>query len=182
MLLGDYFDEHSKALKSLEKNIDKIHTLVGAVEDCIKREGIVWTAGNGGSASTASHLVCDLAKGVAEKSLSRVKAFCLNDNLALNSAWANDHDYESALERQLEKSASSTDLLIVVSGSGNSRNVINAVKRARVMNIESAALLGFDGGEVRKMADISVVVDSYDMQVVENLHLVLAHWIFKALK
>lgn len=182
MLLENYFNEHVMSLQSLENNIDKIDTLVSAVEDCIRREGTVWTAGNGGSASTASHLVCDLAKGVAEKSSKRVKSFCLNDNLALNSAWANDYDYEFALERQLQISANSTDLLLVISGSGNSKNIVNAVKRARAMNIKSAALLGFDGGEVKKIADISLVVDSSDMQVVENLHLVLVHWIFKALQ
>ena len=182
MELTEYLDSHNTAIRALSEDEEQIRLVVDAISRCIKRGGIIWTAGNGGSASTASHLVCDLAKGVALGSNRQVRAFCLNENLAINTAWANDFSYNVALQRQLELSANPEDLFIAISGSGKSLNIINALTAAKELKVESIALLGFSGGSALNLADLSVVVESYDMQIVENLHLLICHWIFKALQ
>jgi D-sedoheptulose 7-phosphate isomerase len=99
----------------------------------------------------------------------------------MNSAWANDFSYEVALERQLEIYASPGDLFIAISGSGKSQNIINALNAAKRMGIKSVALLGFDGGTAVDIADLPIVIKSTDMQIIENLHMIITHWIFKAL-
>ena len=182
MELTEYLDSHNNAIHALLADEEQIRLVVDAISRCINRGGIIWTAGNGGSASTASHLVCDLAKGVALGSNRQVRAFCLNDNLAINTAWANDFSYDVGLQRQLELSANPEDLFIAVSGSGKSANIINALTTAKNLKVESVALLGFNGGSAKDIADLSLVVRSDDMQVIENLHLLIGHWIFKALQ
>ena len=177
MELAEYLDKHKIAIQALLEDEKQIELVVDAISRCIKRGGLIWTAGNGGSASTASHLVCDLAKGVALASTRQVRAFCLNDNLAINTAWANDFSYDVALQRQLELSANPEDLFIAIYGSGKSANIVNAL-----IVVESIALLGFNGGLAKDVADISIVIKSDDMQVIENLHLLVGHWIFKALE
>jgi D-sedoheptulose 7-phosphate isomerase len=182
MELTEYLGHHNKTIQSLLEDEERIRLVVDAIARCIARGGIIWTAGNGGSASTASHLVCDLAKGVALESKRQVRAFCLNDNLAINTAWANDFSYDVALQQQLELSAKPEDLFIAISGSGKSANINNALRAARRLKVESIALLGFSGGSAKDLADLAIVIKSDDMQVVENFHLILAHWIFKALQ
>jgi len=182
MELTEYLNRHNNAIHALLEDEEQIRLVVDAISRCIKRGGIIWTAGNGGSASTASHLVCDLSKGVAIVSNRQVRAICLNDNLAINTAWANDFSYDVALQRQLELSANPEDLFIAISGSGKSSNIINALTAAKNLKVESIALLGFSGGSARDIADFALVVQSDDMQVIENLHLLIGHWIFKALQ
>jgi D-sedoheptulose 7-phosphate isomerase len=181
MNLHEYLTSHNEANSTLLLNEEKLNAIVAAISLCIETGGTIWTAGNGGSASTASHLTCDLAKGVSLARKSSVKSFCLNDNMAMNSAWANDFSYEVALERQLEIYASPGDLFIAISGSGKSQNIINALNAAKRMGIKSVALLGFDGGTAVDIADLPIVIKSTDMQIIENLHMIITHWIFKAL-
>jgi D-sedoheptulose 7-phosphate isomerase len=181
MELAEYLDFHKTAIQALSGDEEQIQLVVDAISRCIQRGGVIWTAGNGGSASTASHLVCDLAKGVALSRNQQIRAFCLSDNIAINTAWANDFSYDVALQRQIELGANPEDLLIVISGSGNSANIVNVLAAAKKLKIESIALLGFSGGLAKEIADRAIVVSSEDMQVVENLHLLLCHWIFKAL-
>ncbi len=182
MNLTEYLNIHVSAMQDLIVDEKVIELVIDAIDRCIGRGGIIWTAGNGGSASTASHLVCDLAKGVALGSNRQVRAFCLNDNLAMNTAWSNDFSYDVALQRQLELSANPEDLFVAISGSGNSANITNALATVKNLNIESVALLGFSGGSAKDIADLAIVIKSNDMQVVENFHLILVHWIFKALQ
>ena len=181
MNLSDYIKSHNDATAALLLDQRILEAIVDLISQCIANNGVIWTAGNGGSASTASHLTCDLAKGVTLATKTRVKSFCLNDNMAINTAWANDFSYEVALQRQLETNASEGDLFIAFSGSGESPNIVNSLVAAKRIGIKSIALLGFNGGTAVSIADLPLVIKSNDMQVVENLHLIVAHWIFKAL-
>lgn len=181
MNLTDYLQLHFDAMESIETNSNGLNEIANLISSTIKSSNTIFTIGNGGSYSTASHFVCDLGKGVSNASKSPVRSICLNDNIATNSAWANDLSYDLALRRQLESFGCEKDVLIVFSGSGNSNNVNEALRGARELGIRSIAFLGFDGGKSKELADYSFVVDSYDMQVVENLHLLLAHWFFKDL-
>ena len=182
MNLTQYLKYHDEANSALLQDETKLKSLVDSIARCISRGGTIWTAGNGGSASTASHLACDLAKGVSLGRGVKVKSVCLNDNIAINTAWANDFSYEVALQRQLEICASPEDLFFAISGSGESINIINALNAAKNMKLESLALLGFNGGTASKIADLPLVIKSDDMQVIENLHLLVVHWIFKTLR
>jgi D-sedoheptulose 7-phosphate isomerase len=135
----------------------------------------VFTVGNGGSASTASHMAADLAKNTIDPNMRRFRIMSLNDNIPMLTALSNDLGYENVFAEQLQNLIQPGDVLIVLSGSGNSPNVIKAMEYARSQSAEVAALLGFGGGRAAELADISILVDSSDYGVVEDAHLVLNH-------
>ena len=136
-------------------------------------------AGNGGSASTASHLACDLAKTVLgarpELRRSRFRAVSLADNVALLTAWANDVSYEAVFAEQVKMLGRPGDVLCVISASGNSANVVGAVEAARALGLHTIGFLGFGGGRLRDLVDDYVVVPCDDYGHVESTHLVLGH-------
>lgn len=131
--------------------------------------------GNGGSAATASHVACDLAKSAMRSGLRPLRITCLNDNVPLLTALANDFGYEHVFSRQVEQSIEPGDLLLVISGSGRSPNVVEAMRSARSRSATVVALLGFDGGEAAPLADELVVVSSQEYGPVEDLHMILGH-------
>lgn len=136
-------------------------------------------AGNGGSASTASHFACDLAKTVLgakpELRKTRFRALSLADNVALLTAWANDVSYESVFAEQVKMLGRPGDVLCVISASGSSPNVVEAVEAARSMDLHTIGFLGFDGGRLKDLVDDAVVVPCHDYGHVESAHLVLGH-------
>jgi D-sedoheptulose 7-phosphate isomerase len=135
----------------------------------------VFTLGNGGSASTASHMAADLAKNTIGPNMRRFRIMSLNDNVPMLTALSNDLGYENVFAEQLQNLIRPGDVLIVLSGSGNSPNVVKAMEYARSQSAEVAALLGFGGGRAAELADIAILVDSSDYGVVEDAHLVLNH-------
>ena len=132
------------------------------------------TCGNGGSAATASHLVCDLTKATRHEGRKTVRALCLTDNMASLTAWANDDDYEHALAEQVRSLGRAGDVLIAISGSGNSPNILHAVKAARAHSILVVALTG-QGGQLEPLADLAIVVPSYEMAAIEDCHMAICH-------
>jgi len=135
----------------------------------------VFTLGNGGSASTASHMAADLGKNTIGPNMRRFRIMSLNDNIPMLTALSNDLGYENMFAEQLQNLIQPGDVLIVISGSGKSPNVIKAMEYARSQSAEVAALLGFGGGPAADLADISVLVDSSDYGVVEDAHLIINH-------
>jgi D-sedoheptulose 7-phosphate isomerase len=135
----------------------------------------VLTLGNGGSASTASHMAADIGKNTIAANMRRFRIISLNDNMAMVSALANDTGYENVFSEQLKNLVQPGDLLIVTSGSGNSPNVLNAIRCARSHSAEVAGLLGFDGGQAAKLVDLPIIVPSDDYGVVEDVHLMINH-------
>jgi D-sedoheptulose 7-phosphate isomerase len=135
----------------------------------------VFTLGNGGSASTASHMTADLAKNTIKANMRRFRVISLNDNMSLLTALANDTGYENVFSEQLKNLINPGDLLIVISASGNSPNVLEAIRCAQVRSAEVAGLLGFGGGEAAKLVDVPIVVPSSDYGVVEDVHLIINH-------
>jgi D-sedoheptulose 7-phosphate isomerase len=135
----------------------------------------VFTLGNGGSASTASHMAADLGKNTIGPNMRRFRIMSLNDNMPLVSALANDLGYENMFAEQLQNLIHPGDVLIAISGSGNSPNVLKAIEYAQSRSAEVAALLGFGGGKAAELADLSVLVDSHDYGVVEDAHLIINH-------
>ena len=135
----------------------------------------VFTLGNGGSASTASHMAADLGKNTIGPNMPRFRIMSLNDNVSLMTALSNDLGYENMFAEQLQNLIHPGDVLIVISGSGKSPNVLRAMEYARLRSAEVAALLGFDGGPAMDLADLAVRVDSRDYGVVEDAHLIINH-------
>jgi D-sedoheptulose 7-phosphate isomerase len=175
----DYLSRNVNSLLSIEEV--PVQRLVKHLKCIVEQNGTIWLAGNGGSASTASHASCDLSKGVSLKSGRSVRAFSLMDQVATLTAWANDFSYESAVANMCNQTLKSGDCLLVISASGNSPNIVNAVLEAKRLEVSTASLTGFDGGQLSKLSDFNVNIHSNDMQVIENLHLVICHWLFKAL-
>jgi len=138
--------------------------------------------GNGGSAALASHFACDIGKGTIAKQRRRLKTVALTDNVALITAWANDKAYEEVFSEQLESLAEKDDVVLAISGSGNSPNVIRGLETARRLGAQTLVLTGFAGGRAVALADLCLIVPSESMQHIEDAHLCATHAIFLAIR
>lgn len=143
--------------------------------DCHRRGGTVFILGNGGSAATASHLACDLAKGARVQGVPAFRVVALTDNVPLLTAWANDAGYDRVFAEQLAALARPGDLVLLISASGNSPNVLAALEVARQRAIATIALTGHDGGRLAPCADLSIKVPARSIEQVEDAHMVIAH-------
>lgn len=143
---------------------------------------MVFVMGNGGSAATASHVVCDLGKNTAIPDVPRLRAVSLNDNLAMFTAHANDNRYENVFAEQLENLVTEGDAVIAISASGNSSNVLNGIRLAQRLGATTMGWSGNPGGQLAHLVDVPIVVPSDDIQHVEDIHLMLGHMITTALK
>jgi D-sedoheptulose 7-phosphate isomerase len=142
----------------------------------------VFILGNGGSASTASHFVCDLGKNTRVKGSPNFRVMGLTDNMALFSALANDEGYENVFAQQLANHIQPGDVVIGISTSGNSPNVLNAIHLANSMGAKTIGFTGFDTGKLGSQVDVNLHVPSHSIEQVEDVHLVLEHLITKALR
>jgi D-sedoheptulose 7-phosphate isomerase len=142
----------------------------------------VLTLGNGGSASTASHFACDLAKGTITPDRPRFRVVALTDNLPLMTAWSNDVAYEDVFAEQLAGLMGRGDVVVAFSGSGNSANVLRAVALARRMGGITVGFSGFAGGRLSTLVDVPVVVPCDCMEQIEDVHLTLCHLICTVLR
>jgi D-sedoheptulose 7-phosphate isomerase len=142
----------------------------------------VYIFGNGGSAATASHFACDLGKNTALPGLPRMRVIALTDNVELITAWANDTAYEHIFAEQLRGLVEPGDVVIGISGSGRSANVLNAIVLAHQVGAVTIGLTGFDGGLLASMVDIPVVVPSDSMERIEDVHLILEHLICSTIR
>ena len=135
----------------------------------------VWVCGNGGSAASAAHVGCDFGKTSAVKGRKPLKAISLCDNTAFMTAIGNDLSFDETFSRQLENVAVRGDLVLLISGSGNSPNLLRAAKLARAKGAKVVSLLGFDGGKLKALSDEFLLVPSDQYGVVEDLHMAIAH-------
>ncbi len=154
--------------------------VVRAVLDAYTRQANIFVMGNGGSGATASHLACDINKGCCLDLSRKFKMICLNDNIPTMLALANDISYAAVFEEQLKNFFNPDDLVIGISGSGNSENVLRAIRHAAANGGKTMGWSGFDGGKLSQLADLALVVKSHDMQQVEDTHMVLAHMLMQA--
>ncbi|MCL4541087.1 MAG: SIS domain-containing protein [Chloroflexi bacterium] len=143
---------------------------------------VIFLAGNGGSAATATHLACDMAKGPTGAGMLRLKAISLTDGIPALTAWSNDLSYSDALANQLSTLASPGDVLMAISTSGNSPNLVAAATAARRAGLAIIALTGASGGYLRDLVDVCVRVPSDRCEYVEDVHLLLGHLICDALR
>lgn len=141
----------------------------------------VFIMGNGGSGSTASHFVCDINKGSCFGLDKKFKVICLNDNMPTILAYANDLSYDNIFVEQLKNFLQPGDIVIGISGSGNSKNVLLAVSYAKERGATTIGLSGFDGGRLAQTVDIPFVASINDMQKVEDVHMIVVHMLMQYL-
>ena len=157
--------------------VDRVQKVVEYLLSARENDRQVFILGNGGSASTASHFACDLGKGTIHGDSRRFRAISLTDNVALMTAWSNDSSYDDVFREQLENLLVPGDVVLGISASGNSRNVLNAMEYANSMGCTTIGFAGFGGGRLADMVDECIIVDSYRYGPVEDIHLVLEHMI-----
>ncbi len=180
IFLKEYADRVRASLSSL--SWEKLTTLVDALEGTIRHRRRIFVFGNGACAAASSHFVCDLAKGLAGKGLPRVKALCLNDCVPLMTAWSNDVGYEVVFKEQLVNFLEPGDIVIGLSASGNSPNVVNAVEYARTSGAVTAAVVGMGGGRLAELADHVIAISEDSYEEVEDVIVVVTHMLKMALK
>ena len=161
---------------------DLIDQIAEQIWQTYKNGRTVYLFGNGGSAALASHIACDLAKGTMTNGQRRMRAVSLNDNVALMTAWANDSNYSEIFAEQLHEVVEAGDLVLAISSSGNSPNVVRGLEVARKAGATCVALSGFKGGRVKDLCDLCLVVPSDSVQHIEDAHLGVTHAIFVAIR
>lgn len=170
-------EEHIAEVRRVLAEIPRpaVERVVTVILDAYRRGGHIYMLGNGGSASTASHFACDLSKATIVESLPRLRVTSLTDNVALLTAWANDTSYDAIFSEQLANVVNKHDVVLAISVSGNSPNVLAAITAARQRGAVTVALVGSSGGALKSAVDVAVHVVSDDYGVVEDCHLVLEH-------
>jgi D-sedoheptulose 7-phosphate isomerase len=177
----DYFNLCSKTFESLD--LESLETLARQIHTAWLDGHFVFICGNGGSGANASHFCEDLGKSTLDPEdfnnddMPRLKVLSLTDNTPYILAWGNDEGFERIFVEQLKNFASPGDMLISISGSGNSPNVLRAVEWANSHQLTTWGVTGFDGGQLQQLANHNLHVDSDDMGLVESVHLVAFHWV-----
>lgn len=177
--INAYFEKHIEGIRRLD--IDEINEAVNAIVEQYQKEGNIYVFGNGGSSATASHMVCDFNKGICMDLPKRFRFICLNDNIPILMALGNDVSFDDVFYYQLENKLTKDDMVLAISGSGNSKNVIKAVKYAKEIGAKVVGMTGYSGGELRKLSDYHMHVPMDDMQVAEDLHMAFDHMMYRVL-
>lgn len=181
LTLSEYMSGLNDAIQRVDSTA--FDAIIEAIQRVHAEDKFIYVCGNGGSAATASHMVNDLVKAPAEASGCRpLRAVGLSDCVSLMTALANDIDYNRMFAKQLEALGREGDLLIAISGSGNSPNVLAAAEVAREKGMKVAAMTGFSGGKLKDLADIHLNVPSTCFGQIEDAHLVIQHAFIEALK
>jgi len=176
---SSYFADLKNTLDKIDLGIlEKINTILYRA---LLEKKQVFTMGNGGSGSTASHFVCDLNKGVCYGQQNKFKAICLNDNIPTLLAYANDVSYTDIFSEPLKNLMQKGDIVIGFSGSGNSENIIKAIEYAKQNGGITVGFSGCGGGRLAEVAEYSLVVPIDDMQKSEDIHFVLCHLMMQSL-
>ena len=180
------WNEYVAATAALLDQVDpgEVQALVDAIVDAHRADALVFIIGNGGSAANASHLCEDLGKGALTdfQGQRRLRVLSLTDNVSYILAWANDEGYERIFVEQLKNLAQPGALLIAISGSGNSPNVLRAVEYGNEHGMRTFGVCGYDGGALKRAAQQSLHVRSDDMGMVEAVHSVVFHYLVDALR
>lgn len=176
-----FFSDYASRLQGVLATSDwsGVARLAQDMRECWASGRQVFFCGNGGSAGNASHLANDFLYGIAKRTGGGMKALALTANPAVLTCLANDIGYESIFSEQLAVQGQAGDLLLVLSGSGNSSNITRVLKQAKSMKIKSYAILGYSGGQSKLLADIPIHFPVEDMQIAEDMQLVVGHMLMQ---
>ena len=171
--ITDYLTTLQSVLAEL--SVEQIEQVLDVFERAYREDRMIFICGNGGSASTASHWVCDISKGTVTAKGKRLRMICLGDNLPMLTAYANDVNYESVFSEPVQTFVRPKDVVVLLTASGNSPNVVAAAKAARDMGATTIGLIGFGGGKLASLVDYQITVTCREYGPVEDLHLILDH-------
>lgn len=175
---GDYIEGLISVLRRLPMTI--VDQIASKLVQAYSQDCAVYLFGNGGSAALASHVACDLGKGTTRPGKRPFRVSSLADNVPLITAWANDTNYENVFAAQLRSFIKPNDIAFAISGSGNSRNVLQALQVSRQAGAYNIGLAGFQGGKMKPLCNCCVVIPSDNMQHIEDSHLCIMHAVFRA--
>ena len=175
--LKKYFADLSSIFATIDTQ--EFDQLVQELNTGYENRSTIFVFGNGGSASTVSHVACDINKGASYGKNKRFKILCLNDNIPTMLAYANDVSYDDVFAEQLKNFMAKDDVVIGISGSGNSKNVLKAIEYANSHGGRTFGICGYGGGILKQVAHKSLVIRSNDMQKVEDSHLIILHCIMQ---
>lgn len=181
-IITDYLQKSIICLQNMQENVSQIERICQILIIARDSKKKIFFLGNGGSASTASHFVCDINKTSQMIDKEKLKAISLVDNVSIISAYANDISYDSIFVEQLRNLLDPNDVVIAISGSGNSRNILEAVSYAKEKCAIVIGLTGFDGGKLKSKCDECLIVPSNSMYRIEDMHLMLNHIITSVLR
>ncbi len=170
---SNYFDKVTETLSRVD--IEAINKFIDRIYECYKKGNTVYIFGNGGSAATASHVAGDFMKGISFGLEKRFRVVCLNDNIPAITAISNDLSYDEVFYEQLKTYLKKDDIVIGISGSGNSVNIIKALNYARELGAAIVGFCGYKGGKLRELADILIHAPVNDMEITEDIHIIIFH-------
>lgn len=182
--IDSYFQEVIKSIVLLDKL--SLEKMIEIIMEAYKKDKKIYILGNGGAASTSSHIACDLGKGtlarVYDRTEKRLHVISLTDNVALMTAYANDLSYDDIFIQQLRNLIQAEDVVIAISGSGNTKNVLNAVSYAKKMGAKTVGLTGFGiGGKLAQISDVPIVVKTNHYGPIEDVHMMIGHLVSAAI-
>jgi D-sedoheptulose 7-phosphate isomerase len=174
---ADFIKEYTGSLNQVLNALptDKFIEINKILLDARETSKQILVIGNGGSGAAASHMVCDINKNTREQGRNRMRAICLNDNIPSILAYANDEGYDIIFSEQVLSLGRPGDVLIAISGSGNSANILKGIQAARQQQMQVVGLTGFAGGKMKEMCDVCLVVPSDSMEMIEDVHLIINH-------
>jgi D-sedoheptulose 7-phosphate isomerase len=175
--ISNYLTSLQQTISNL--NIDEIVAVANVLKEARDNGKHVFIFGNGGSASTASHFACDINKGVSSSKYKRFKVICLNDNIPTMLAYSNDMGYDIVFSEKLKNFIQEGDIVIGISGSGNSKNIILAMETAAQYKAITIGITGFGGGKLKEIANYSFNANINDMQLSEDVHMIWVHIMMK---
>ncbi len=175
-----YFDESVRLRAQIP--VSELAPVLEWLERARVEQRHVFVFGNGGSASAASHFAADLSKNTRRAYLPHFRVTCLNDNMAMFSAYGNDEGYDSVFAEPLKTLARAGDIAIAISASGNSPNVLRAVEAANALGLHTIGFAGFDGGKLGQLAQRCIIIPSTAYEHIEDAHLMLCHALVATLK
>lgn len=171
--ISAYLQKEQEVLQALD--VESINAALNMLEEAFEKKKMIYIFGNGGSSATASHFQNDFNKGISEYTQTKFRFLCLNDNVATVMAIANDIGFDDIFRFQLDGRLEPGDIVIAISGSGNSTNVLRGVEYARQCGNQVIGLTGFSGGKLMQLSDVSLHVPVMSMQITEDIHMVFDH-------
>ena len=180
----DFYLKYINQKNVLLQNIDfkELNKIIDLLKKCFKNKNTVYTCGNGGSSSLADHFTCDFIKQSNNKTNLQVKSISLTSNFSLISAIANDINYDQIFSFQIEKLCKKNDVLFLFSVSGNSPNLVEAIKKAKKIGVKTISFTGFDGGKLAKLSDLNLNFPIANFGIVEDCHVSLMHYLSQYLR
>ena len=171
--IDSYVEMHSQTLRKLQIS-GKIENYTKLIQNCLKKNNNIFVCGNGGSAANSVHIASDLST-IINKNKKRINCISFNSNLSEITCIGNDIGYDQIFSEQLKAHGKKNDLLIVLSGSGNSKNILKVLLLAKKMKINSVGILGFKGGKAKSICDMTIDLNVDDMEVSEDFQLIVHH-------